>query len=739
MILKSLATVNFRRLGTFSTAFTDGLNVVVGENARGKSTLFQAIGFALYGNDAVPVKEADIRTWGEAAAYSVQLHFSHEGSDFAIKRSKSTASAHRDGELVANGKTEVTKFISELLDLVWKDFKIFVLSSQFSTAYAIEEGATALNRKVEERSGLQLIDRVESLARQRYNDHTRRAEISTPTAEDMKEAQDWKEQTAAKHADRHDEYDAAVANLLPAFSEKPPAQPNVTDVEELVDAQHKVAAAQTSLQNKQHSLEVAIASVAEAIEATPQAAPEEVDESQAKEQRARMAELKSLQSQHLSHTSKLEAAEERLTMAESLILAFFAEHGDEDKLNALLAPKAETRAQLREDAEKAAGVVAKAKADLSSLQELAEGAVCPTCKRAFEDHDPAQLEHDLDQAVVTLDQAKEHQTSVRARLATVEAEYSDVQSHLHTLEDMQASHTKIEAEVEELKSADVPADVSAEIESLVNALNASEVAVRTYQEKLEAYKRAFAVLEKRKAHQAECEEQVEYAQNHLAKLPVVTDEEIEAARSAMQDYREQVSSYRSLRREHEVKAQAAMDAHRAAERALTEAIENAERAENRVNDLQGRLVEAEKLRKDGDKYRRLAKFLSEKRADYLAQVWGTILAVASAQVKSATGGEIESIDFHEGTFYYEEGGNKPPVAAASGAQRAFIGSAIRVGLGRALYGDSSLLMFDEPTESMSERNAAGVVGSLATAAKQVLLITHKESDQELSSNVISLS
>ncbi|MNG17051.1 cysteine/glutathione ABC transporter membrane/ATP-binding component [compost metagenome] len=79
-----------------------------------------------------------------------------------------------------------------------------------------------------------------------------------------------------------------------------------------------------------------------------------------------------------------------------------------------------------------------------------------------------------------------------------------------------------------------------------------------------------------------------------------------------------------------------------------------------------------------------------------------------------------------------------PTSSASGAQKGFIGTSLRIGLARALYGSDSLLIFDEPTESCSERNASGMTGMLAASAKQTLLITHRETDQALAENIINV-
>ncbi|MBU0801637.1 MAG: AAA family ATPase, partial [Alphaproteobacteria bacterium] len=170
MKLIKLVTTNFKRLGTFTADFTDGLNVICGENARGKSTLIQAIEAALFGVTVVPGKKEHIPTWGQTT-FGLELHFSSGDSIYVLTRSKSTAKLLRYGlgdnseQLVANGNTPVTAYVEELLGLTAKDFALFLNSKQHQTSGLLSFGTTALNQKVEEFAGIALIDSIMTRAR----------------------------------------------------------------------------------------------------------------------------------------------------------------------------------------------------------------------------------------------------------------------------------------------------------------------------------------------------------------------------------------------------------------------------------------------------------------------------------------------------------------------------------------------------------------------------------------------
>jgi DNA repair exonuclease SbcCD ATPase subunit len=132
------------------------------------------------------------------------------------------------------------------------------------------------------------------------------------------------------------------------------------------------------------------------------------------------------------------------------------------------------------------------------------------------------------------------------------------------------------------------------------------------------------------------------------------------------------------------------------------------------------------------------KFLQESRVTFLSQIWGNILAVASGFLMRATNGIVTALtkSDKEG-FMFCEDGVYAPIASASGAQKGFIGVAVRIGLAKSLRGSSELVVLDEPTESMREEHALRLSGSLLGQG-QILMVTHRESDKVSASNVIEV-
>ena len=62
---------NFRNIASASVTFTEGVNLLHGDNAQGKTNLLEAVYFTALGKSFRPVKEADLIRFGEASAHVV--------------------------------------------------------------------------------------------------------------------------------------------------------------------------------------------------------------------------------------------------------------------------------------------------------------------------------------------------------------------------------------------------------------------------------------------------------------------------------------------------------------------------------------------------------------------------------------------------------------------------------------------------------------------------------------------
>ena len=135
------------------------------------------------------------------------------------------------------------------------------------------------------------------------------------------------------------------------------------------------------------------------------------------------------------------------------------------------------------------------------------------------------------------------------------------------------------------------------------------------------------------------------------------------------------------------------------------------------------------------------KFLRSSRTKYMDGVWTLILGAATGWINTATNGWITAVgrDSSTGEFNFTENGiNAPAKSEASGAQKEFIGTALRIGLGMSLQGSNSMLLLDEPTAGMREFRADQLASGLLGVSGQKIVITHRQSERLTAANVINL-
>jgi len=168
MTLTKLELINFKRYRQKEFNFTLGLTGLLGKNGSGKSTIFEAIIFALYGESDTNRELLKNSECEDKEPVEVSLYFDIVGKEYLVKRElrgKSlTAKANLydgSGELIATSVKEVNAQIVKLIGMNKEAFS--------NTVYASQKQLSALSTlKSEERKkiirkllGLEKIDKIE--------------------------------------------------------------------------------------------------------------------------------------------------------------------------------------------------------------------------------------------------------------------------------------------------------------------------------------------------------------------------------------------------------------------------------------------------------------------------------------------------------------------------------------------------------------------------------------------------
>jgi len=138
MNLKNLTLVNFRKFKNTTIEFPDGVTGIIGLNGAGKSTIFEAIAWVLYGSVAARTPSDQIKRQNTSITdpCRVELEFVFEGENYRIVREMkgktltTNATATINGKIAATSAEGVSQFIQKKLGLDFKSFYTSIFAKQ---------------------------------------------------------------------------------------------------------------------------------------------------------------------------------------------------------------------------------------------------------------------------------------------------------------------------------------------------------------------------------------------------------------------------------------------------------------------------------------------------------------------------------------------------------------------------------------------------------------------------------
>lgn len=141
MLIHSLILENVKSYTLTSVEFTSGTNAIVGDNGSGKTTILEAIGFALF--DHLPYTQADfVREGQKSARVTVDFLSGWDERTYQVVRQCGSSSAYTvfDPELslkICEGKADVSQFLRQHLGID----AATDLSDLFSNAVGVPQGS----------------------------------------------------------------------------------------------------------------------------------------------------------------------------------------------------------------------------------------------------------------------------------------------------------------------------------------------------------------------------------------------------------------------------------------------------------------------------------------------------------------------------------------------------------------------------------------------------------------------
>lgn len=157
-MLNRVELTNFKKHEHLVATFKEGLIAIKGANEAGKSTLYHAVLYAMFGSRALPMTLAETVTYDKPeSSLKVKLDFTFEGVAYSITRSKSGAQIVSSAG-TANGQAEVTRYVENLFGVTADSATKLMIASQNGLRGALESNdAVAL---IEKLANLDLIDNL---------------------------------------------------------------------------------------------------------------------------------------------------------------------------------------------------------------------------------------------------------------------------------------------------------------------------------------------------------------------------------------------------------------------------------------------------------------------------------------------------------------------------------------------------------------------------------------------------
>ena len=784
MRLNSLTLLNFRQHADSHIVFHDGLTGIIGANGSGKTTILEAIAWALYGQDAARGKKETLR-WmraGAGAKVKVELDFELGGHRYRVSRGLTQAELFLDGAdtPIANSLTGVTDVLRRRLGMSREEFFNTYFTGQkeldVMAAMAPSERAQFLSRVL----GYERLRVAQRLVRDRGRMLAAEAagvRTAMPDAASIErvhlEASERLAQAnarAARAAERRTEAAGLLADVGPRWSvaqqereqlqeslaelrvAESEAASHARDVERIGRELAEVVAAEAELERIAGEL-VPLGKLSEELERLDQLAREDgrrqaiLDTERALEEelrrlRERRARIETAPTLEEDVTLELEQRRALLELVEGELEAKRTEWVRDRQ-------EAETKhVALREQ-------YAEVKANRDRLVATGEEGECPTCERPLRDHYHRVLEHFDEQMdalvadgryfksrVEQLDEMPEEIREIDERRRATFDEVSKLERRL----------TKVQVAVQELGqlSRDLHAKEQrfTQVRTDREALPAGYDAVRHA-----AARRELERLRPLDARAARLAMQLERGaaldvENARASAGLVAAQQrvaTLAVRRSLLSFSEQ--SYAELRAQFEVATAALRTAELdavAATGEMTGAQAAVARAEQSREELARARATLDRLDQQKRLHDELDRAYTDLRTDLNVQLRPEMSELASAFLSELTDARYDELELDDSynLTVLEDGVPKPVI---SGGEQDIANLCLRLAISQMIAERAgqtfSLLILDEVFGSLDEsrrQNVVALLRGLQDRFEQVILITHIEQVREGLDRVISV-
>ncbi|MGE4399952.1 MAG: AAA family ATPase [Campylobacterales bacterium] len=785
MILESLKLQNFKRYASYDIEFENGLCGILGRNGSGKSTILEAIFFALYG-DIKGQKEL-LPTAGSEGSVKVELEFSIDEKtytatrEFRGKNLTAYASLKCGDDSLASGAKEVTAYVTKLIGMGKDAF--------LHTVFASQKELTALSSmKNEERKammrrllGLEKIDKIEEMIKDELRELNRDIKAADSYLLSEEAVKQYTNDIAAK-SEVVKQLEIKIKSVMEDGGKLKAAHESA---KKAVEAQQK--AKEERLKKQQ------------ILEQTKQAL-----QMLEKQHMAQTEELKELQTKdtyykaNLPLKTQLEAIEKSLTAQEELKAKFLKKDGLEkeqaqlrieyanrkdevasltkeleplEAMQKLLTEQKAKITELKAASEKLTQEINKLNSDIAAnkskiqdvqkrigkIEELGRESACPVCTRPLlEQYDAvvsslqneitAVYQKSIDEITAVVTTKTAGHSKLQKELAEAEQKASETDKLIGVLTSKSKDLQKAK---ERFEDAETRGKANKELIKELGDIKYDEAEHKKIQTQKESLKPQVEALIKLEALISTIPEKTKALQASEESIKSTKTALEQATKTLEQDtYGEKVHMEAV---ENAKKAEAAKDANTAEHQKLSlehigivkdiEALQK----ELRKDEEQRAAIKSKELAKND--YEKLRVIMGEFKTHINARVAPRIGEVASDMYSRITRGKYQLVEVTpEFEFFIYDGGERYPIERFSGGEIDLANLVLRIAISKTLGelsggGNIGFLAFDEVFGSQDEERRFRIMEAFHTISesyRQIFLISHETEIKEMFERVVEL-
>ncbi|MFA6192034.1 MAG: SMC family ATPase [Sulfurimonas sp.] len=789
MILSKLHLENFKKYTAYDIEFGEGLVGIIGKNGSGKSTIFEAILFALYGEtknrgNKELIKNANAST---KDAVVVELEFEFDNLTYKVVREftgkslTAKAKFYKNSELTTSGAKEVTTSIINLTKMSRDAFMHTLFASQkelTSLSTLKNEDRKKMIRKL---LGLEKIDFIENSLVEKSRQLGREIKAFDEvllSAEDVKEKQEQikinqtakevlakdvelktKELEAIKLHEQKLKKELEIfaktkEQKLKLFSELELIK-NTKSLELLNEA--KLIAENHELEHKQQKLTELATVKADYLSLQEELKNQEKLKEFHLKKEGLTKELVQLREQYTKSKTDITALqtacenyEELLFNAKNLELSLAML---QEQINTKHTIENELKAEISGEQKQ----IDITNEKIAKLRELGNDSACPTCTRPLlEEYD--NVINSLVETVNNIHQKKIETHQKQLALVQTQKALFEAEKKLKDKEFLELSNTLkvIESKLKDLKIAQEHFK-QVEQKGLKNKEELKELEQYTYDEKLHNDTKAkFTLIEPHYKHVMSLETELKRAPLVKTELTAVIKkiEELTVAEKA-KEAEFSLVIYEDVKHKHtleehegtlktieskttllnEIKIQiASIDGEI---KTIQNALENNEAQKKKVQTKKDDLLDYEKIKTS----------LAEFKTKLNAKVAPRISDIASTMYSQITKGKYQHIEVsNDFDFFIYDEGKKYPIERFSGGEIDLANLVLRIAISKTLTelsGASSIgfLAFDEVFGSQDEARRMEILEAFHTIKeqyRQIFLISHEMEIKEMFERVVEL-